>query len=64
MKASTHSPVSSTASSLGSVQKKKTVMVLYGSETGTAEDIAYQTAERLHTFACHVSEGTRQSCYD
>eukprot|EP00904_Undaria_pinnatifida_P005299 jgi/Undpi1/189/HiC_scaffold_1.g00186.m1 len=54
VKASAYSPVKSDKSSVGSAQKKR-IMVLYGSETGTAEDYAYQTAERLHDFACHVS---------
>lgn len=58
MKASAYSPVKSDKSSVGSAQKKR-IMVLYGSETGTAEDYAYQTAERLHDFACHVSVGLR-----
>ena len=55
VKDSTHSPVSSAASSGGTVQRKR-VLVLYGSETGTAEGYAYQTAERLRSFACHVRD--------
>lgn len=54
VKRSTHSPVSSASTAPGTVRRKR-VLVLYGSETGTAEGYAYQTAERLRSFACHVS---------
>lgn len=43
-------------------RRQRRVLVLYGSETGTAEGYAYETAARLRSFACHVSESLSSSC--
>lgn len=54
MKRSEHAPVSSeNGNQTGAAEKR--VLVLYGSETGTAEGYAYETAARLRSFACRVS---------
>lgn len=58
VKRSTHSPISSSSAEVGKAARKR-VLVLYGSETGTAEGYAYQTAERLRSFACHVRREKR-----
>lgn len=39
---------------------KKRVLVLYGSETGTAEAYAYEMVTKLRSFSCHVSVGRRK----
>lgn len=57
MKRSEHAPVSSgNGNQTGAAEKR--VLVLYGSETGTAEGYAYETAARLRSFTCHVSRFT------
>lgn len=55
MKRSQHDPVSSEQGNRAAAGVKKRVLVLYGSETGTAEGYAYETAARLRSFACSVS---------
>ena len=56
VKRSRHAPVSAEdcAPATGAAQNKR-VLVLYGSETGTAEAYAYETAAKLRSFASHVS---------
>eukprot|EP00752_Nemacystus_decipiens_P005386 g4883.t1 len=58
VKRSRHAPVSAGeegAPAVAAAAQKKRVLVLYGSETGTAEAYAYETASKLRSFCCHVS---------
>lgn len=56
VKRSEHTPINGTAKHQKASLKKR-VLVLYGSETGTAEGYAFDTAARLCSFACHVRGG-------
>ena len=38
------------------MEVKKLLLVLYGSETGTSESYAYETAARFRSFDCKVGE--------
>lgn len=53
-----HTSTIGEASTRQGVSSKKRILVLYGSETGTAEGYAFDTAARLRQFSCHVRDGT------
>lgn len=54
VKGSQNAPTNASDSAAPAEASKKHVLVLYGSETGTAEGYAYDTAARLRCFTTHV----------
>lgn len=54
VKGSQYTPTNTSGSAVPAEASKKHVFVLYGSETGTAEGYAYDTAARLRSFTSHV----------
>lgn len=56
MKRSQHVQAGVERARVGGKSRKRRLLVLYGSETGTAEGYAYETATRLSlSFPCDVS---------